>query len=162
NAPRPLSALLLLLSTGLGTALSAQDAAPPRTLADLRQQLAEKFRAAQQQENPRKALENALAEQARELASFLQHEAKGEDVHNARLMLVETFLNLGEREKAVATLEAIDAGKAPALALAVSAQFAEVLGLDAKRKAWIDAALAKPAPFDERMALGMHLLTALR
>src|SRR5688572_9072906 len=140
----------------------AQQPAAKRTFAELRQQLAERFRAAQSQEKPRAAVQAALTAQARELEQFLQDEAAADDAHNARLMLVDTYLNLGNREQAKKTLTALDTDNAPALALAAAAQFAEVLGLTEQRRAWVDAAIAKPAPFADRMALGMHLMTALR
>jgi peroxiredoxin len=140
----------------------AQEPTPDRSLAELRRQLTERFRAAQAAENPRQALQQALADQARELEAFLQHEAKGDDVHNARLMLVETHLNLGDRGSAKTALTGLETDKTPALALIAGAQLADALGMREQRQAWVEAALAKPAPFAERMALGMHLLTAMQ
>lgn len=148
--------LLFLLPT------AAQQPAPPRTLDQLRQQLAERFQAAQRDDKPRQALEQALNAQAKELESFLQHEAKGDDIFNARLMLVETYLNLGARDQAKTALTALDTKQTPALALIAGAQLADALGLGEQRQAWVDAAIEKPAPFADRMALGMHLLTAMR
>ncbi len=158
-----MNCLRLLSVVALSTLpIFAQEAAKPRTLAELRQHLAERFREAQKQEKPRQAVQAALGEQARELDSFLQHEAKGDDVHNGRLMLVDTYLNLGDRDKAKTALTGLDTDKAPALALIAGAQLAQVLGLKEQRQAWVDAAISKPAPFADRMALGMHLMTVLR
>lgn len=154
---RPLIAFFSLL-----VAVVAQDPAPPRTLMQLRQQFDARMQAAGRAENRRQAQMQALTEQARELDSFLQHEAKGDDVYNGRLMLVETYLGLGQVEPAKAALQALDAKTAPALVLIAGAQLAQALGLQKERGAWIDAAIGRPAPFQERMALGMHLLTALR
>jgi len=154
--------LLPLAVISLSHPALAQQPAPPRTLAELRQQFAERMRAAAKADNRREAQRTALADQARELESFLQHEAKGDDVFNARLMLVETNLALGEPERAKTALAALDSKTSPALALIAGAQLAQMLEMQEQRNAWVDAAIEKPATFVERMAVGMSLVTTLR
>ncbi len=87
--------------------------------------------------------------------------AKGDDVHNARLMLIDHRLNLGQRDRAERLLQGFDGKTTPALVLATAAEFAAHLGLDGERDRWIEAALAKREPFETRMLLGMHLMTRL-
>ncbi|MEM7198930.1 MAG: TlpA disulfide reductase family protein [Planctomycetota bacterium] len=95
------------------------------------------------------------------LAKFVAEDAKGTDRHNGRLMLVDYRLSLGQREQATEALLELDAESAPALALAGAAEFAKYLDLQETRAAWIEAALAKKESFENRMALGMHLMTRL-
>ena len=56
----------------------------------------------------------------------------------------------------------IDTETAPALALLSAADMAQMLQLQDLRKTWIQEALAKPAPFADRMAMGMLLVTRLQ
>lgn len=141
---------------------SAQDVAPPRTLAQLRMAMAERFQIAQRAPDRMEATQKILVEFAAELAAFLQHEAKGDDRFNGRLQLVDTYMNLRDMDKARSALTALEAEGAPAMALIAGAELATALGMDEQRRAWIDAAIAKPAPFEERVAVGMHLMTSLR
>lgn len=87
--------------------------------------------------------------------------AQGSDRFNGRLMLVDYRLVLGQRDKAKAALKGIDPNTSPALVLAAAAEFAGILQLDQDRKRYLDAALKAKAPFEERMALGMQLMTRL-
>jgi peroxiredoxin len=155
-----LTSLVTLFALALpALALPAQEPPPARTFAQLRQQLAQRLTDARKQERRREAEKAALVAQARELEAFLLHEAKGDDAHDARMMLIETYYILGDRDKAVSALSTVDADKTPALRLLNFAQLAEALGMQDQRKAWADAAAKKEAPFEERMAIGMHLLT---
>jgi peroxiredoxin len=87
--------------------------------------------------------------------------ATGADAANGRLLLTNIYADIGEEERARAVLKALDVGGAPALELAAAAEMATRLGLGAERTRWIDAALAKEAPFEDRMALGLYLMTRL-
>ncbi len=153
----PVCAFTLLLA-----ALTAQDPAPPRTLATLRMGMAERFQTAQRSPQRREAIEKVLADFATELASFLEHEAKGDDRFNGRLQLVDTYMNLRATDKARTALAALEVDDAPPMALIAGAELATALGMTAQRAAWIDAAIARPAPFEEKVAVGMHLMTSLR
>ncbi|MEZ5965675.1 MAG: TlpA disulfide reductase family protein [Planctomycetota bacterium] len=165
NLRRPVASPFLLLSLACAAfcgGAPGQESAPPRTLLQLRQGFAARMDAARKSDGAREAQLKVLAEQARELESFLEHEAKGDDVFNGRLMLVDTFLALGQADAAKTALAGFKPDKTPALALVAAAQLAQMLGEDDQRRRFVDAAIAKPAPFEERMALGMHLLTVLR
>lgn len=87
--------------------------------------------------------------------------ASGVDRFNGRLMLVDYRLSLGQRDRAVEALQALDARQAPALILVGAAEFAGHLGMDSERRAWIDAAIAKKESFENRAALATHLMTRL-
>lgn len=142
---------------------AAQQPAAPRNFAQLQQAFAEKLKAARGAENRRQAEQAAFEAQAKELQSYLEHEAKtDEDRCNARLLLVDTFRILGAKEKAKSALAGLDPANTPVMGIVAAAQFAAELGMQPQRKAWIDAAIAKPAPFEERMALAMHLMSGLR
>ena len=96
------------------------------------------------------------------LQRFLDEEAKGLELYNARLMLVDFRLSLGERERAVKTLRELDAKRAPIMILVGAAQFARFLGLQEERQKWIDAAIAKDEGFEIKMSLAMELMTRLQ
>lgn len=141
----------------------AQTPAAPRSFADLQHALADKLKVASKAENRRQAEQAALTAQAGELENFLAHEAKTlDDRCNARLMLVDTYRVLGARDKAKTALGSLDPAQTPVMGIVAAAQVAAELGMDTQRKSWIDAAIAKPAPFEERMALAMHLVSGLR
>ena len=146
----------------LAALASAQDVAPPRTLAQLRMAMAERFQTAQRAPDRMEAMQKILVEFAAELAAFLQHEAKGDDRFNGRLQLVDTYMNLRDMDKAKSALAGLEVESAPPMALIAGAELATALGMDEQRRTWIDAAIAKPAPFEERVAVGMHLMTSLR
>src|SRR5690606_1541819 len=80
---------------------------------------------------------------------------------NGRLLLADILLNTGQEDRAREVLGAIDAKTAPPLELAAAAEMAGMLGMQTERDAWIDAAVAKPAAFEDRMALAMFLMTRL-
>jgi len=157
-----LLATLASLAALAAPGAAQDDGARKRTLADLRQELAARMRAARDAEKPRAAVQAALEAQARELEQFVAREATGDDVHNGRLMLADTWLALRQPDKAKEALAAIDVDKTPALALLAAAELAGAIGMDEHRARLIDAALAKKTPFQERMAIGMHLMTALQ
>ena len=153
--------ILVLLSSIAAAASGAAQPAPPSGELD---KLLDQF----QQDRLRlvetsagfEAQQKLSVEFAATLEEFLGR-AKGMDRFNARLMLVDYSLSLGKRDKAVSVLTALDSKAAPALTLASAAEFAKHLQLDDQREAWIEAALAKAESFENRMALGMHLMTRL-
>ena len=98
---------------------------------------------------------------AGQLEKFLAGDVTGTDRVNGRLMLTNIYLDVGEEEKARATLGALETGQAPALELVTAAEMAQLLGMQEKRDAWVDLALKIDSPFEERMALGMVLMTRL-
>jgi peroxiredoxin/CheY-like chemotaxis protein len=146
---------LLLLLLALCPAVNAQ-----RTLADVQRQ----FAAAVQRLGPRPTREQQ--EELRrslipQLRTFLDQEAKGDDRWNGRLMLADFQLSLGDGKEAAATLRSIDAGEAPALVLLTGATMAQHVGLTEQRDAWVAAAVGKPAPLPDRLAMARLLLGVL-
>jgi peroxiredoxin len=104
----------------------------------------------------------ALAQRhAKSLATFLEKDARGLDLVNGRLMLTNIQIDVGDQDAAKKTLGQLDTEAAPALELLTGAEMAQMLGMQAERDAWIDLALRKETPFEERMALGMFLMTRL-
>lgn len=87
--------------------------------------------------------------------------ASGTDAVNGRLLLVNIQADIGLEDAAKETLRGLDASAAPALELAAAAELAGRLGLGEERGRFIDAATGKDAPFEERMALALFLMTRL-
>jgi peroxiredoxin len=102
-----------------------------------------------------------LGRQCKALAEWLQQEAVGDDRWNGRLMLADLHLARGARDDAVAALRGIDAAAAPALLLVTAATMAQHLDQRELRDTWLAAALAKPAPLPERLAMARLLTTVL-
>jgi len=102
------------------------------------------------------------AEFISELQRFLDQEAKGLEKFNARLMLVDFRLSMGERESAEKTLRDLDVERAPVMTLVAAAQFAGFLGMDAEKQKWIDVAIARDEGFEIKMSLAMQLMTRLQ
>ncbi|MGA1524748.1 MAG: TlpA family protein disulfide reductase [Planctomycetota bacterium] len=88
-------------------------------------------------------------------------DARGTDAVNGRLLLVNIQADIGQEDEARDTLKGLDVASAPALELAAAAELAGRLGLGEERERWIDAAAGKDAPFEERMALALFLMTRL-
>jgi hypothetical protein len=132
----------------------------PTTLAELQATFERQLAAARAEAKPGEGLRPLLADQAKTLEAFVA-KAKGADRYNGRLMLVDLYLRMGERERAKAALAPLPEADTPALALIAGAELAATLGMKAERDAWVDAALEKEAPFRERMAVGMHLMTRM-
>ncbi len=104
----------------------------------------------------------ALAEkQAKVLAKWLDAHPDSPDAIDGRLMLTNIYMDVGQHDTAKQVLGAIDPAKASALQLATAADMAQGLGMDEQRNAWIDAAVGKDAPLEERMALATFLMTRL-
>ncbi|MHC5063195.1 MAG: TlpA family protein disulfide reductase [Planctomycetota bacterium] len=104
----------------------------------------------------------ALAkDHSQRLEQFVANCKDSRDRVNGRLMLTNIYLDVGEREQAKASLDKIAPEEAGAMELLTGAEFAEILGEKQKRDQWVDMAIAKDAPFEERMAAGMFLMTRL-
>ncbi|MBL8730132.1 MAG: TlpA family protein disulfide reductase [Planctomycetes bacterium] len=131
-----------------------------QSLADLQQRFAQQARALGDGAG-RAAIEALRAQQIAALRTFVEQTAAGDDRWNGRLMLADFQLASGDRQAASAALRTIQAEAAPALVLVTAATMAQHLGLDDLRGQWIDAAIAKPAPLAERMAMARLLTTVL-
>lgn len=95
------------------------------------------------------------------LETFIADVAKGRDLVNARLMLTNIFMEIGERSKARNSLAKLPVTEASALDLITAAEFAQELGLRDQRDRWVELAIATKAPFQDRMALGIVLMTRM-
>lgn len=141
----------------LAAAASAQT-----PLQQLQRQLREEARQLAARSPSEDEREQLLARQIARLADFVGKQAAGEDRWNGRLMLADFQLAKGDRAAAAATLKSIDAAAAPALLLVTAATMAQHLGLREQRDAWLEAALAKPAPVDDSLAMARLLQLVLR
>jgi|RhiMethySRZTD1v2_1073278.scaffolds.fasta_scaffold00290_26 peroxiredoxin len=103
-----------------------------------------------------------LDRQVAELQQFVSKEAAGDDRWNGRLMLADMQLARGDRAAAATALRSIEAPQAPPMVLVTAAAMAQHLNLKDQRKEWIDAALAKPAPLPDRLAMARMLMTVLQ
>ena len=132
-----------------------------QTLAEVEQ----KFRAEMQQlaaNSPSAEQRQQLfARQATALRAFLTDTAKGDDRWNGRLMLADLEMMRGEPQAAIAALRGLDAAAAPALVLVTAATMAGHLRMAKERDAWIAAAIAKPAPLEDRLAMARLLMNAM-
>ena len=95
------------------------------------------------------------------LEAFMAKVAEGRDLVNAHLMLTNIFMDIGEQAKAKSSLAKLPETEASALGLITAAEFAQILGEQDSRNRWIEMAIAKPAPFEDRMALGIVLMTRM-
>lgn len=87
--------------------------------------------------------------------------ATGSDAINGRLLLANIYADTGREDRAREVLKALDHDDASALELVAAAEMAGALGLQAERTAWVEAAIAKDATFEQRMALALYLMTRL-
>lgn len=143
---------------------TAQEAAAQRTLADLRRAFeAEEERLHAGDSFPTAAQLRALHQrQAKELASFVEHEARGDERWTARLWLAEMRARLRDKDGALATLRAIDPKTAGPVPLLLAADAFAQLGDGDARDRWVAAALDREAPFAERAEAARILMTLLR
>lgn len=102
-----------------------------------------------------------VGEFAKSLEAYLAGAADADDATHGRTILVQLYLETGAPDKAKSALQAVVPAKAPMLDLLIAAALTSAVGLEAKRDAWIDAALAKEAPFRARMEAGLLLMTQL-
>lgn len=103
-----------------------------------------------------------LERHAAELRAFVADRARGDDRWNGRLMLADLELARGDAKAAAVALRGIEPAEAPAMVLTTAAAMAQHLGMQAERGAWIAAAIAKPAPLGDRLAMARLLMTVLR
>lgn len=129
------------------------------SLAELQGTFAEQLRALGRDATPEKRKELAGKQRAA-LAEFLA-KAQGEDRWNGRLMLADLSLAADDREGAKDALRGIEPAEAPALALLTSGAMADWLGDKELRERQVAAALAKPAPLPDRMAMARLLIARL-
>jgi peroxiredoxin len=148
----------LFLIVTLGAAGAAA-----QSLGELQRRFAGEMRALQTGDSTpsREQVQKLLQQQATTLAAFIK-EQKGIDRCNGILMLTDLRVGAGDQAGAVEALQQMDANEAPALVLLTAAEMASRLGQKELRGKWIDAALAKEAPFEQRMAMGRVLMTLLR
>ncbi|MBK8100743.1 MAG: TlpA family protein disulfide reductase [Planctomycetes bacterium] len=154
--------LRIALTALLTTLALAQQVPSQRTLADVQRAFGDQLRALHQGEFDGKKERDLLQRQVAELAAFVQHEAAGDDRWNARLMLADLRLGLGDRDGAAKALTELDPAAAPALVQASAAALAQHAGLTELRGKLIDGALARPAELPDRLAIGRLLMTVLR
>lgn len=150
------STLLYVAALVLALPLPAQ-----RTLADLQRDFVKASRELAEAGASREQQDGLLKGQIADLGRFVEAEAKDDDRWNGRLMLADLNLIGGHREAALAALESIDSKAAPALLLVSAATMAQHLGKGGLRNGWIEAALAKPAPVADRMAMARLLMIPL-
>lgn len=106
--------------------------------------------------------EKLLTRHIGELETFVTKTAKGDDRWNGRLMLADLHLVRGKRAEATEALKAIDAKEASAMVLVTGATMAQHLRLKELRDGWVNAAVAKPAPLMDRLAMARMLMTVLQ
>lgn len=107
----------------------------------------------------RDAMEQLVSGQIKELELFLENDAEGDDRFNGRLMLTDLLATIGRLEDAGKALSALDADACPALILLTASSMAESLRLEDLGNRWKAKALEKDAPFEDRMTIGMLLMT---
>lgn len=151
---RPLAAIWLLPCLCLS--LPAQ-----RTLAELQQAFSREAQQLAQKQPQQEQMLQLLGEQIGRLQKFVTTTATGDDRWNGRLMLCDLNLARDDKKGAMAALVAIDKAEAPALLLVTGATLAQRLGMRDLRGEWIDAALAKPAPVPDQLAMARLLTTIL-
>lgn len=156
--------LILPLAVGLYTALSlaAQEQNKPRTLEDLDRSFRKEWQQARAA-GGEFGLEQArvlVARHTETLRSFLDKEARGVEVFNGRLMLADLFLAVGRFKDAKEALGTLDAAACPAAILLNGAAMAKRMRLPVADQ-WKQQALAKDAPFLDRMGMARLLMTVL-
>lgn len=152
--PRVFAASALLC---IGSLLPAQE-----SFARLQQRFGMQWDQLQRAEQPTREQRSALMEQQeRELTAFLE-QATGDDRWNGRLMLADIRIGRGNRKGAVEALSAIDRSEASAMLLLTAAEMAQRLQDKALRAGLVEAAMQRPAPLEERMAMARVLMTLLR
>ncbi|GAB4160148.1 MAG: hypothetical protein Fur0037_27130 [Planctomycetota bacterium] len=143
--------------------LAAQQVPSARTLDDVARAFRAQWEALNSPERAsRDEQRKLLSRQADELRAFLEHEARGDDRWNGRLMMADLRMGLSDREGALQALASIDQEAAPALILLAAADIAAHLARSDLRNTLLDAALAKEAPPEDRLAMARLLLTSLR
>ena len=96
-----------------------------------------------------------------DLEKYLAEEAKGNERFEARFHLVNCHMMLRQFGMAKDVLKTLDSKTAPAMQLLNGALWAERLQMKETRGKWIEAAVAKPRRFAERMEVATFLMTRL-
>lgn len=135
--------------------------AAQRSLADMQRQFLAESQQLDAKRPTRDQRDQLLARHLEQLRTFVADEARGDDRWNGRLMLADLQLATGDRAAAAATLRSIDAAQAPALLLVTAATLAQHLNQRPLRDQWVEAALAKPAPLPDRLAMARLLANVL-
>lgn len=157
--PSPITLLLTFALTLMTGSLSAQ-----ATLRSLEDAFAKEREALIKSKSGQVSFADikALAKDHSErLENFVANCKDSRDRVNGRLMLTNIYLDVGEREQAKASLDKLLPEEAGAMELLTGAEFAAMLGEKDKRDRWVKLAISKEAPFEERMAAGMFLMTRL-
>lgn len=108
----------------------------------------------------REQQEALLAKHIGELTAFVTR-AQGDDRWNSRLMLADLLLIRGERDKAKEALSGIDDQQAPPLLLVSAAAMAPHVGLPQLRERWINLAMERAAPLEDKLAMARLLSLTL-
>ena len=132
-----------------------------RTLAALQREFHAEAKRLEASSPSREQRDQLLSKQLAALRAFVETEAAGDDRWNGRLMLADWQLAAGDRKTAATTLRAIDPAAAPPLVLITAAGMAQHVNLRDLRTGFIDAALAKPAPFADKLAIARLLWVPL-
>ena len=112
---------------------------------------------------PTRDEESALKKsQLAEMEAFVQHEAAGSDLWPARSMLAQMCVQMRQKDRAIASLAAIDAEGAPFSVVLRGAELAAELGDAELRQRLVLRARKAAASVEDRMDLARVLATALR
>lgn len=152
----PMTAIAVLAS--FSAPLASQD-----NFGALEQRLAAERDALMRSKDGRPAFEDVkrfAARAAEQIEAFLQ-KARGDDSANARLLLANVWVDVGDEAAAKKALAGFDPETTPPLALAAAAELATRVGAADLRARFCDAATKKAAPFEQRMALAIFLATRL-
>lgn len=155
-----MNASITVLALLLGPTLLAQDSTAQNSLQGLVDRHDELIKASWRSDDP-DAPEKAIRSFASALRGFLENEARGEEVHETRFYLVSTLMGTNDIDEARKTLREFVPAKASILSCATAALLAGDIGMDEERNAWVDAATKKGGSFDDRMELGIMLMSAL-
>jgi hypothetical protein len=100
--------------------------------------------------------------QRKELEEFVQHEARGDDRWRARTLLAEMQAQTRQRDRAVATIRALDVDGTPFPGAVRGAEIAERCGEPTLRDALVSRAKAAAKTPEERMDLARAMMTTLQ
>ncbi len=154
-------AMMTFRATLLSFALLLAPATAQDTLADLQKQFAGEAQTLAGRSPTREQRDELLARHTDVLQKFVAERAKGDDRWNGRLMLADLLLQAGNRDRAGETIAAIDGAAAPGLVLLTAASMAQHLGKKDLRTRCLEAALGKPSPLADRLAMARLLMTVL-
>jgi hypothetical protein len=130
------------------------------TFADLERKFRAEVQELSKKDPGRAERERQLQQHRGDLHAFVAT-AKGDDRWNARLMLADLSMALGDRAAAAAALEAIDVEQAPGLVLVIAASMAQHLGRRELRDAAVAKSIGKAGPLADRLAMARMLMTVL-